>query len=97
MTTETKPHLTPYPCRVHKSGRNSEPNYTILSPGGIRLGWAYEQETASLWAGAPELLRACKGLMEHAHRIAEMADLDDSHPFWAEIQDAADAIAKATE
>jgi len=50
---------------------------------------------ARLIAAAPDLLAACKGILIYAHEIAERADIDDGHAFWAYIADAADAIAAA--
>ena len=50
---------------------------------------------ARLIAAAPDLLAACKGILIYAHEIAERADIDDGHAFWAYIADAVDAIAAA--
>ena len=40
------------------------------------------------------LLSATEGLVKYAHRIAEMAEIEDNHPFWAWIEDASDCISK---
>ena len=34
------------------------------------------------------MLEVCLYIAKHGHGIAEQADLDDSHPFWAYIEDA---------
>ncbi len=44
-----------------------------------------------------ELLEACKGLMKYISPMAEELSLDADESVWAYINDAADAIAKATE
>ena len=75
-------------------------NDTYHTPDRIcevgRVNEQSEQDTANarLIAAAPELLAACEGLQKYAHTIAEDAGLDASHPFWAWIEDATDAIAK---
>ena len=34
---------------------------------------------------------ASTGILRHAHKVAELADLEDNHPFWAWIEDLNDA------
>ena len=51
---------------------------------------------ARLIAAAPELLEALKGLMMRAARDAEYYAPNGNEPIWAFIEDASDAIAKAT-
>lgn len=55
-----------------------------------------EHADAVMFAAAPDLLAALRGLMTQAVKDAESYAEDDSEAIWAWIKDAADAIAKAT-
>ena len=52
-------------------------------------------EYAHAISAVPELLAACKDGLEDAHTVAERSGISDGDPFWAYIEDAADAISKA--
>ena len=55
-----------------------------------------EHADAVMFAAAPDLLAALRGLMTQAVKDAESYAEDDSEAIWAWIEDAKDAIAKAT-
>lgn len=51
---------------------------------------------AALIAAAPDLLVACEGLKKQAAIIAEKYNVDASESIWAWLEDAHDAVLKAT-
>ena len=56
-----------------------------------------EQESNdALIAAAPELLEACKGLLKSAASAAEHYNIGGGESIWAWLEDANDAILKAT-
>lgn len=46
-----------------------------------------EREIADLVSLKVSFRNAASGILEYAHKVAEMADLEDNHPFWAWIAD----------
>ena len=52
-----------------------------------RLVIKREKEISDLVSLKVSFRNAASGILEYAHKIAEMADIDDNHPFWAWIED----------
>ena len=90
---------------TNKSGFEGWNTYAVRAENNVHIASIghvdrfFQDDTlrhAKIISSAPELLASCQGLLKYAHSIAEDAGIEDGHSFWAYIEDAADAIAKAT-